>query len=196
MKKLAVLACFLMLFAVGCEQEVMEEPLETEIDYDTAPPAPGAPSYNLEEDWDLASWDADGNQELSREEWASGFEARYAAWDPDGDGAIGPDEAADTWRDWFDGNDDDIIDSDEWNTGVETFAFDNVDYGEMSAWDTDGNGEISADEWRAGYESTVWTAWDADASGDLSRDEIDDPWWAFFDGNDDDIIDSDEWGRS
>ena len=73
----------------------------------------------------------------------------------------------------------------------------------FGAWDTDGDGFLSADEYSAGVElqddadtfgawDEFYGPWDADADGMLSADEYDAGLWTTFDADDDDVWSAEE----
>ncbi len=187
----------IILGAFACANEPETEVAETEtIATETATPMVDTDASMGEGDWWVYSdWDTDANQQIARNEFDQRWQSGFGEWDVDGDGALGPDESADTFYDWFDRNNDNIIDENEWNAGTERWRFDNVTWGDWNTWDSDANAELSETEWRAGWNNNVWSSWDADGDGVAGRDEMADTFWDFFDGNDDDIVDAGEWGN-
>lgn len=189
-----VVVVFAVIAALGCaeepEVEVTETAPATETEAGVVDSAVQANGW-----WIYTDWDADANQQITRAEFDTRMQSDFAEWDVDGDGALGHDEAADAFWDFFDPNDDNIVDSEEWSAGVDRWRFDGVDWGTYETWDADTNAELAETEWRAGWD-TVWNdfAWDADGDGTWSIDEASDKFWDFFDRNDDDIIDAGEWG--
>ncbi|HEU4520807.1 MAG TPA: hypothetical protein VFT12_02320 [Thermoanaerobaculia bacterium] len=130
-------------------------------------------------------WDTTADNRLTRDEYDAGFNRVYTGW-AGTDTNFTADEARDTWRDWFDFNNDDIIDSDEWRTASGRWRLDGLDWGEYNAWDTNRDNRLDTDEWNTGFGRAA-------ANARWSRDELADTWWDFWDGNDDDIIDANEW---
>ena len=130
-------------------------------------------------------WDTTADSRLTRDEYNVGFNRVYTGW-AGADNELAADEARDTWRDWFDYNNDDIIDSDEWRTASGNWRLDGLDWGQYASWDADRNSQIDVNEWNTGFGRAA-------ANARWSRDELADTWWDFWDGNDDDIIDSNEW---
>lgn len=130
-------------------------------------------------------WDADANKAVRRDEFDRRFDTVYTGW-AGTDNAVGADEAADTWRDWFDGNNDNIIDTQEWDRGTKNWNLREYTWGGLTAWDTDRDNRITETEWDTGFRNVRPNAtW--------SRDEQADTWWDWWDGNDDNIIDAEEW---
>lgn len=65
--------------------------------------------------------------------------------------------------------------------------------------DTDGDGLVSVEEYRASADTwgdagmdPMWSRWDADADGMLSADEYNQGIWTHYDSNDDGFIDGPE----
>ncbi|MDX1585001.1 MAG: hypothetical protein R3338_15495, partial [Thermoanaerobaculia bacterium] len=64
-------------------------------------------------EWD--TWDANADAELTETEWNEEWNSTvWPSWGVETDGVVGRDELADTFWDFFDANDDDIIDAGEW----------------------------------------------------------------------------------
>ncbi|MBW3670615.1 MAG: hypothetical protein KY432_02955 [Acidobacteria bacterium] len=195
MKKLITPILVLAVFACANEPEVAEtEPVVTETNTTVLQTDPADADTAANDWWIYTDWDVDANQELTQTEFDQRWETGFAEWDVDGDGALGPDESADTLWDWFDGNDDNIIDENEWTAGVNRWDFEGVEWGERTAWDVDANNELTENEWREGWNANVWNNWNGVDDGAIGRDEWRDTFWDFFDGNNDDIVDAGEWG--
>ena len=172
-----------MIFGACAEREVEETadvvtPIGTETTATT--------TVDVDTVWgDYGTWDVDRNNQLVADEFGTRFNDVYAGWGG-ADRTLTRDEMADTWYDWWDFNDDNIIDENEWRTGTTNWNVENVTWGDYGTWDADSNG-ITDVEFRAGF----GRAWPANAT--WSVDEMRDTWWDFFDGNDDNIVDGDEW---
>lgn len=180
----------LAVFAVACEREA--DVTDTAI-VDTAITNTAAVDTNIVTPAEVRSlgwgawhdWDVDADKLVKREEFNQRFGTVYTGW-AGTDNTLTADEAADTWRDWFDTNNDDIIDTDEWNVGVANWNLPDYNWGTYETWDVDRDARVTADEWRTGFRNVrpnaTWT-----------RDEMADTWWDWWDTNDDDIIDENEW---
>jgi hypothetical protein len=118
----------------------------------------------------------------------------YDRWDADRNAALSRDEAADTWYDLWDNNNDDIIDEQEWTRATTAWDFDNVDFSAWNDWDSDHDGRLLENEFDQRF-GAIYDTWDADRNNALTRDEAADTWWDLFDGNNDDIIDTNEWNE-
>lgn len=146
--------------------------------------------------WNFDEWDIDSDQQLNVDEFRRLWERGFAEWDVDDDGALSADESADAFRNWFDLDDDQVIDQNEWTKGARRWSFEGVDWGSWADWDADSDGEVTETEWRDRWSSHVWNGWTvADDQGSAARDELHDTLWSFFDRNGDDIIDAAEWNR-
>lgn len=188
-----LLSILLVIAAFGCSEEPVIDVADTEsVTTDSVIPT----DSGLEPDqwWSYGDWDTNADQKLRRDEFDSRFEGNFTQWDVDGDGALDSEESADAFRDFFDGDDDNIVAQQEWNTGVSRWNFEAVDWSDWSAWDADGDGRLTETEWRERWNESAWTAWDSDGDGLVQRGEMADTFWDFFDGNDDDVIDAGEWG--
>lgn len=130
-------------------------------------------------------WDVDANKLVRRDEFDRRFGAVYTGW-AGTDSTLAADEAADTWRDWFDGNNDNIIDSAEWDRSIANWNLPGYTWGGLTAWDADRDNRITESEWDTGFRNVRPNAtW--------SRDELADTWWDWWDGNDDNMVDETEW---
>lgn len=66
---------------------------------------------------------------------------------------------------------------------------------EWEEWDADGSGDLSLDEWDAGFdEEGVYEEWDLDNDGVLSNDEYSEGIFTGYDLNNDGIWDEQEYG--
>lgn len=93
-------------------------------------------------------WDADGDGQLSEDEYASGNSAWSSSY---GENFIG-----------WDANQDSMLDEDEYMQGMN-------EAGVYNDWDADGDGTVNEDEFNEG----VYNTWDSNRDGMLSRDEYD-----------------------
>ena len=130
-------------------------------------------------------WDTDTDNRLTRAEYDSGFNRVYTGW-AGTDNEFTADEARDTWRDWFDGNNDDIIDSNEWNTASTNWRLPGFEWGTYETWDVDRNNQIDRNEWGTGFNRAA-------ANVRWTRDELANTWWDWWDGDNDDYIVADDW---
>lgn len=184
---ICLLACIAVFTA--CEREAEVE--ETAIVTDTATTtmtdtAITTPAEVRAHGWGgINDWDVDANKQVSREEFDRRFGTVYTGW-AGTDNTLAADEAADTWRDWFDGNDDNIIDTEEWNRGIANWNLRDYNWGTVDRWDADRDNRITEAEWDAAFPNVR-------ANATWSRDELADTWWDWWDGNDDNIIDASEW---
>lgn len=70
----------------------------------------------------------------------------------------------------------------------------NADADKFSAWDTDNNGRISQQEWRAGQERFNEFAYmDQNDDGVINREEYSDTYWDEYDATKDGSMDRDEF---
>lgn len=130
-------------------------------------------------------WDVDANKLVRRDEFDRRFVTVYTGW-AGADSTLAADEAADTWRDWFDANNDNIVDSAEWDRGIANWNLPGYTWGGLTAWDADRDNRITESEWDAGFRNVR-------ANATWSRDELADTWWDWWDGNDDNMVDENEW---
>ena len=85
----------------------------------------------VEENAAFTEWDADGSGDIDQDEWTAGFDARRGLRneeDIDRDGALSEDEYTQSLYRDYDGNGDNIIDTEEWS------AFQD-DAGDGGLWD-------------------------------------------------------------
>lgn len=104
----------------------------------------------------FTEWDADGDAVLTQEEWTAGLgeSGIFDNWDADGDGIITAVEYEDGLFDWFDDDEDGALTVAEWDEGVDAwFGEGAVDF-EVSAWDDDGDGIITEEEFNDEYTTT------------------------------------------
>ena len=189
LKKLPVLG-IVMLAMVACtpeREELVDTSATTVIEpADTAVTATTVATTDTNAWGDYTTWNTIASDPITQEEFNTGFATVYPVWDADRNQTVSRDEMADTWHDWFDGNNDDIIDGEEWNAGIINFNMTGVNWGDYGAWDADTDNRLTADEWRTGF-SNIY------ANNELVRDEVDDQWWDWFDNNNDNLIDENEW---
>lgn len=195
----AVMAlCVLVLFGCTRESEVVET--DTMATVDTAATGTSATTATVtttiadaDRYWGpWSEWDTDNDNRLARNEFDARFDGVYDRWDIDRSGSLSRDELADTWRDLWDNNNDDIIDEEEWKVSTDNWKIEGVDFKNWREWDIDNDGRADANEFRQGFAS-VYNFFDTDRNNDITRDELRQKWFDVFDGNDDDIIDANEW---
>lgn len=162
-----------------------EEPVETV----------GVDGYGYDWDWGTYdTWDADADAELTEAEFGEGFGGVYDTWDGDADGALGWDEFETTTYDWWDVDDDDRIGEDEWNTVTTAWTVDGYEWGAYGDYDTDGDGYLGTTEYGEFFNEEAWNGvWDLDDDGVVGRDEAADTFFDLFDGDDDNLVDGEEW---
>jgi hypothetical protein len=184
---LLVLTLIAIFALAGCQQEVEMEAVDTTAPVGTtAAMETSTPSMAGDIGWGAWNdWDTTTDNRLTRDEYDAGFNRVYTSWAGD-DNNLVADEARDTWRDWFDYNNDDIIDNNEWTTATGNWRLEGINWGEYNTWDADRNNRLDMNEWNTGFGRAA-------ANANWSRDEMADTWWDFWDGNNDDIIDSNEW---
>ena len=130
-------------------------------------------------------WDVDANKLVNRDEFNNRFGTVYTGW-AGTDNTLAADEAADTWRDLFDRNNDNFVDTQEWDRGNAEWNLRDYTWGGLAEWDTDRDNRIAENEWDARFGRVR-------ANATWSRDELADTWWDWWDGNDDNMIDENEW---
>jgi hypothetical protein len=143
--------------------------------------------------WSPSEFDLDADRRISREEFYTRWEAGFAIWDTDGDGALDADEAAEMFWEWFTGSDDERMTEQEWRDGTERWNFEHVDWGRWERWDTDSDGQLTEEEWRQGWRRLVWPAWDVRREGLVKRDEMGDAFWSWLSRNGREFIDEEDW---
>ena len=146
---------------------------------------------------ELGTWDTDADNQLAENEWDQGFEQNvWANWDADQSGDLSQQEWQDTWWSWLDDDNDGLITESEWNQGTQRFDDIDVEWADWSEIDADQDGQLGKSEFGEWWNQNAWETWDADGDGAVGRDEAADTFWDFFDGNDDGLIDANEWGGS
>ena len=152
----------------GGETPVVTEFGEWDADADTRLAYDEFDGWLRDQQW-FESWDGDGDDILSREEFARGA---FSRWDGDGDGRLDETEWSRGAASWFRGN------------------------GAFGAWDTDGDGSLTAEELRAGMEEQgPFAGWDRDGDG-LAAREFGEGWFELFDEDDDAALDASEWSAA
>ncbi len=75
--------------------------------------------YAAQNDNSYDMWDADGDGQLTEQEFNTGFENNglYDDWDANGDGSLSEDEFGSGLYDSWDANDDGWLSDDEWDSG-------------------------------------------------------------------------------
>jgi hypothetical protein len=142
--------------------------------------------------WGTSEFDLDSDRRISREEFYTRWEAGFAIWDTDGDGALDADEAAEMFWEWFT-TDGEVMSEREWREGTRRFDFEHVDWGRWEQWDTDSDAQLTEEEWRQGWRRYVWPAWDVRREGVVRRDEMGDRFWTWLSRNGGELIDEADW---
>ncbi|MEM9675367.1 MAG: hypothetical protein AAF992_22440 [Bacteroidota bacterium] len=111
---------------------------------------------------------------------------KYGDWDADGDNALNENEFFEGFYRVWDRDNSNSINQDEFTTATENLFvnYEFSEYGQFSDWDTDGNGEVSNQEFMngmnqiiesdAGQESAnrLITIWDLDNDDKIKRIEL------------------------
>ena len=199
MKRVLVAMC--LVTAMACEREAEVDAVSaTSATIDpgvTSTSATVDPSAEVEIDreWGLlADWDTDRDDRIGEQEFGTRFGNVYDRWDLDHNASLSRDEMADTWYDLWDGNDDNIVDEQEWTRPSEGWDFDGVDWNTWRDWDVDNDGRLAENEFDTRF-TPIYERWDTDSNG-VTRDELRDTWWDMFDNNNDNFVDSTEWTRN
>ena len=139
----------------------------------------------------LANLDTDLDEQITEDEFNTNYAELAARWDVDGDGTLASDEMSDNFFDLFDGNDDDLIDEEEFQTARKWEA--GAEWNNVLDFDKDGDSHLGRTEYGEWFDEQAWDAtWDVDGDGVLGPDEQADTFWDLFDLNDDNLIDGTE----
>lgn len=146
--------------------------------------------------WAFDGWDTSRDKRLDENEFSQGFRTGlWDSFDKDGDPRVNGDEFFGGLFAWWDGDDDGILDGDEWNDAGGWL--DGVGLGDrraMEGWDTTADQRVTPDEWRAGWgDNNLFEAWDANDDGFLTQEEIEGGLFAKWDDNGDGVLTRDEW---
>jgi hypothetical protein len=175
MKQLCILAAAALLLA-GCASDPY-------MPVNTAAPAmaPNATVWGMYGDWDLNrdNW-------VTPDEFNTRFGPVYDAW-AGTDRVLSTQEMADRSWTWWDVDGDGMIDSNEWNRGVNTWRFEGLDWRTLDQWDVNRDNRISPSEYRTGFLGT----WPNQTT--FEREAMRDSWWGWWDADGDGRIDANEW---
>ncbi|TFL17241.1 hypothetical protein [Jannaschia formosa] len=96
----------------------------------------------------FTDWDADGDGTLTRSEWDTGVTDSdlFGNWDANDDGTVSAVEYEDGLFDLFDDDDNGALSIAEWDEGVDSWYGEARADFEVSAWDDDGDGTITEEE--------------------------------------------------
>ena len=143
---------------------------------------------------DLDTYDADMDGRLDHNEFMERTSADYDEWDANRDGMLDDREFTDRTYQDLDLNQDDLIDENEWNTGVNTTAGQYLKAGDYAVFDSDRDGILNNDEWNEGMTDNSWfDTYDLDRNGSIDNDEWNEGVFNDYDINDDNFIDADEY---
>lgn len=189
----------LVLVQIGaCGTSEVGVPEETEVvTSDTFTDIDDEYYYDWGWDWgEYDAWDTDGDG-ITEVEWTEGFDTVYTTWDVDGDGFVETTYLWDESYDWWDVDDDELVDEDEYVAYTDTWDDDwGYDY-EWPGWDdadVDGDGYLGTTEYQELFNEEAWNGvWDADGDGVVGADEAADTFWDLFDGDDDNLVDENEY---
>lgn len=198
-------ACAVLLLG-ACEAgtEVDEAELETGTDmtiaetdpaYDTGLETAPMAGDSAFADARIEDLDTDQDQQVSREEFDTWFETNvWSEWDTGSDQQVAHDELAGDFWGWWDTNGDDAVDQQEYTQARETFAFENVEYGDFAQVAGDDQ-SLSRDEFDGWFHENVWSSWATGTEENLGREDVADRFWQLWDQNGDDRLDTQEIDR-
>jgi hypothetical protein len=149
------------------------------------------------QDVGLSTWDADADQQLSRDEWSGWYDEQgaYDGWNTDAEEGLTTDELGEGIFTAWDADADSELTETEWNEGVGTWYGD-ADYGTWGEWDADGDSILDANEVAEGLErENLYDTVDRDSDALIDDEELADWWFDIWDGNDDALIDTTEWDQ-
>lgn len=143
----------------------------------------------------MANLDTNQDDQVTRDEFDTWFDQEvWNEWDADADEQVAMNEASESFWGWWDGNGDGAVDQQEYQTGRDTFAFENVEYQDFDEVAGDDQ-RWSREEFDPWFEQSLWSTWDADGDQQLGRQEAGDTFWQWWDENGDDQVDADEIAR-
>ena len=141
----------------------------------------------------FADFDTDTSGSLDADEVPATYQNNFDEWDADGDGSLSSEEFYNTAFANTDADDDDGISSEEWDAGFAAM-FGTWSEDDFDTFDTDGDGNLTGDEWNDVFAESDWfTTYDANADTLVSEDEWDAGLFGDWDMNDDDLIDEEEF---
>lgn len=116
------------------------------------------------------SWNADGNDSLTAEEYEAGLFDTLAG-------------------------DDGELSEDEFSQGLSRLhGEDAQNQYAFSDFDGDGNGAVTEEEFTSTYEPAMFSEWNQDGSAGLTSNEFESGWFGVVDQNGDGTVDQDEYG--
>lgn len=184
----------------GCTRETTTtevpaaaDPATTMAASDTNPPQVEPVATGRFRNWGpYLDYDVNRDKKIDRTEFDTRVGEMFGGWDADRNQTLSREELSATWRDLWDGNDDDFIDENEWSRATRAWTFKDRDYGTYDTWDTNRDGRVNNEEFDSRM-ITVHDIFDPDKNQSVKGDEFADTWWDLFDGNNDDFIDEEEW---
>lgn len=176
------------------DQAGYDDPAMDDTAVDTTAEPVAARTY----DWEWTPYtdlDQDRDTNLTETEFQGGFNSAYDTWDTDRDDNLTWSEFETAAYGWWDANNDDRLDENEWNVVSRDWTFDGYEWNTWGEVDRDGDGYLGTTEFQEFFNEEAWnTTWDRDGDGVVGRDEMADTFWDLFDGNDDNMIDENEYG--
>lgn len=196
---LGLLALPVFLLA-GCDPAGQESQPAGDADAAEAPPTQ-RPAQGLEETEgvDFSEWDANGDRALDQNEFNAWAEEEGVFDDWFGDDGIDLQAVEEEIRSAIDLNDDGEIDQEDWNAAMNEIrqVFGGESPGEWSEWDTDGDGQLTSEEFRHVAEQRgLQEQMDVDGDGQVSQEDVHSFYFGLVDENGDGRIEADEWNQN
>lgn len=176
----------------AADGELGDVGIEEGVDVETAPAA-----EMTGDQAGLVSWDTDGDQALTRDEWGGWYDdnSPYDQWNTDAQEGLTETELSEGAVSIWDTDDDDELTETEWNEGVGTWYGDQ-DYGAFTEWDANGDSVLDANEVAEGFErENLYDTVDRDSDALIDDEELADWWFDIWDVDDDQTIDTTEWDQ-
>jgi hypothetical protein len=142
---------------------------------------------------DLATWNTDADARLGPDEFDGWLQEQdfYAQWNTDGTEGLSVEEFGAGLLGVLDANDDGAIGQTEWEDAGSAWGGEGAAFADL---DADGGGSLDDPELVVAIQNGPhWSAWDADGDGALSEDEFHGAVFGAWDANDDDFVDESEW---
>ncbi len=137
---------------------------------------------------EFATWDANGDGDLTRKEFASRLheDQMYNDFDGDGDGELTDIEFTTSLYKAWDLNGDEVVDVYEYRWGNGAWFADNTMFGVFEDWDDDGDQELTLIKHA---NTPAGNQWDADGNGEITDLEFRRGLWNAWDLDGDEVVD-------
>lgn len=144
------------------------------------------------------NWDANQNSGIDDQEFENAFttSSYYEQWNDDGNQVVTRDEFAQGFLSVIDRDENDVLSEQEWQQAKDAYFSDvSVDgYQQLSDWDQNGDQQVQLNEFQSILDDLdYYSEWDDDGNGELNELEIAQGVFAMWDTDGNGVIEAEEY---